>query len=82
MSRAQIKQYAFGPERRSQRTQVYLWSVLLLFLCFGTIFKDAASKTGQNQSCHQEEKQAGRSAPWCLASSDTTGPFCSKNSFG
>ena len=60
---------------------VYLWSILLLSLRFGTIFKDAASKTGQNQGCHEEEeKQAGRSAPRCWAPSDTTGPFCSKNS--
>jgi hypothetical protein len=25
---------------------VYLWSILLFFLCFGTIFKDVASETG------------------------------------
>jgi hypothetical protein len=55
----------------------HLWPVLLLFVRFSTIFKDAASKTGQNQGCHQEEKQAGRSAPRRRASSDTTGPFCS-----
>jgi hypothetical protein len=53
------------------------WPALLLFLRFSTIFKDATSKTGQNQGCHQEEKQAGRSAPRRRASSDTTGPFCS-----
>jgi len=32
------------------------WSVLLLCLRFGTIFKDASSKTEQNhQGLHQEE---------------------------
>jgi hypothetical protein len=75
---ATFRTHVLGIEEASLPTDiVYLWPVLLLFLRFSTIFKDAASKTGQNQGCHQEEKQAGRSAPRRRASSDTTGPFCS-----
>jgi hypothetical protein len=37
---------------------LFMGGVLLLGLRFGTIFKDASTKTRQNRGYHQEEKQA------------------------
>ena len=59
---------------------VHGWGIAL-GSAFRSIFKNASTKTRQNQGCHQEEKQAGRSPPRRWASPDTTGPVCSQNLF-